>query len=83
MMRQKTSAKTRARARDKAKLDKAKARYDACLLAYLTKHRNYLRRVEFKNHGLDPPDMLAIIKAKLGDRRFKYNALTCARLATL
>ena len=77
------SQKAKAKASDKAKLDKAKARYDACLLAYLTKHRNYLRRVEFKNHGLDPPDMLAIIKARLGDRRFRYNALTCARLATL
>lgn len=77
------SQKAKAKARDKIRLEQAKARYDACLLAYLTKHRNYLRRIEFKNHALDPPDMLAIIKAKLGDRRFKYNALTCARLATL
>lgn len=77
------SQKAKAKARDKIRLERAKARYDACLLAYLTKHRNYLRRIEFKNHALDPPDMLAIIKAKLGDRRFKYNALTCARLATL
>ena len=75
--------KAKAKVRDKARLDKAKARYDACLLAYLTKHRNYLRRVEFRNHALDPPDMLAIIKARLGDKRFRYNALTCARLATL
>lgn len=77
------SQKAKARASDKARLDRAKARYDACLLAYLTKHRNYLRRIEFKNHALDPPDMLAIIVDKLGDRRFRYNALTCARLATL
>lgn len=82
-MGQKTSARASARARDKARLERAKARYDACLLAYLTKHRNYLRRVEFRNHALDPPDMLAIIKARLGDKRFRYNALTCARLATL
>ena len=77
------SQKAKARASDKARLDRAKARYDACLLAYLTKHRNYLRRIDFKNHALDPPDMLAIIVDKLGDRRFRYNALTCARLATL
>lgn len=77
------SQKAKGKAKDKIRLERAKARYDACLLAYLTKHRNYLRRVEFRNHALDPPDMLAIIKARLGDRRFRYNALTCARLATL
>lgn len=77
------SQKAKAKTRDKIRLERAKARYDACLLAYLTKHRNYLRRIEFKNHNLDPPDMLAIIKERLGDRRFRYNALTCARLATL
>ena len=77
------SQKAKGKAKDKVRLERAQARYDACLLAYLTKHRNYLRRVEFRNHALDPPDMLAIIKARLGDRRFRYNALTCARLATL
>lgn len=75
--------KAKAKASDRIRLERAKARYDACLLAYLTKHRNYLRRVEFRNHALDPPDMLAIIKARLDDKRFRYNALTCARLATL
>ena len=75
--------KAKAKTSDRIRLERAKARYDACLLAYLTKHRNYLRRVEFRNHALDPPDMLAIIKDRLGEKRFRYNALTCARLATL
>lgn len=67
----------------KARLDKAKARYDAHLLKVLTRHCNLLRRYTFHNHNLDPPDMLAIIVDRLGDRRFRYDAITCAKLAML
>ena len=69
--------------KDRAKLEQAKARYDAHLLRELTRHRNLLRRHVFYNHNLDPPDMLAIIVDRLGDKRFRFDALTCAYLATL
>ena len=64
-------------------LEQAKARYDAMLLADLTRYRNALRRHCFHNHGLDPPDMLAIIIDKIGDKRFSHGAIACAYLATL
>lgn len=65
------------------RLERAKAQYDALLLKDLTRYRNTLRRHCFHNHGLDPPDMLAIIKERLGDRRFRHGAIACAYLAML
>ena len=69
--------------KDRAKLEQAKARYDAHLLRELARHRNLLRRHVFHNHNLDPPDMLAIIVDRLGDKRFNHGAIACAYLATL
>ena len=69
--------------RKRITLEQAKARYDAMLLSDLTRYRNALRRHCFHNHGLDPPDMLALIKDKLGDKRFSHGAIACAYLATL